>query len=122
MSPPTTSRTPTTILIFAGAVGGVGVALYNLLTPLTGVTGTAGAKLVTVACVLIAVAAVLIQLFRPGPWRGIFRFLAALGAVLTAIAGYFLHEWWLIAAMVIVLVGGIYDITSHPAAKEEAMI
>ncbi|OCX58151.1 hypothetical protein BFP70_19010 [Thioclava sp. SK-1] len=105
-----TAGTSRTIVIFAGALGGFAVALYNYLTPLTGVTGTFGAGLVIASTLLLAIAAVLIQISRPGAWRVVLRILVALGGVLTALAGYFLHEWWLIVAMAIVLLGLLFDI------------
>ena len=40
MSGPSHPGKPRTIVTLAGALGGFAVALYNYLTPLTGVTGT----------------------------------------------------------------------------------
>ena len=112
MSGPTYPGKPRTIVTLAGALGGFAVALYNYLTPLTGVSGTYGAALVVLACLLIAIACVLVQLSHSTGWRGFLRFMIGVGAVLTGLAAYFLHEWWLIVAMVIVLVGLIYDISA----------
>ncbi|MGY9047869.1 hypothetical protein P775_19035 [Puniceibacterium antarcticum] len=110
MPHPSSTGTPRTIVTFAGALGGFAVALYNYLTPLTGVNGTAGALLVVVACLLIAIAAILIQLSRNTTWRGVLRFMVGLGGVLTAVAAYFLHEWVLMAAMGLVIIGLAFDI------------
>ena len=112
MSGPSHPGKPRTIVTLAGALGGFAVALYNYLTPLTGVTGTFGAALVVLACLLIAIACVFVQLSHAPGWRGFLRFMIALGAVLTGLAAYFLHECWLIAAMAIALVGLIYDISA----------
>ncbi len=103
---------PRTILILAGALGGAAVAIYNYLTPLTGVTGSIGALIVVASSVLLIIAGLLIQLSQPGGWRTLLRVLVVLGAIGTGLAAYFLHEWWLIAAMVIVLVGVILDVST----------
>lgn len=101
---------PRTVVIFAGAVGGFALALYSYLTPLTGVTSTFGAGLLVLACLLIALAAILIQISRNTTWRAVLRFLVGPGGALTALAAYFLNEWWLIGAMAIVLFGLAVDI------------
>ncbi|TYC55771.1 hypothetical protein FMN50_12140 [Rhodobacterales bacterium] len=100
---------PGLILMLAGSLAGLVITLYNYFAPLTGVTGTFGAGLVIVACVLLTGAGALMFVSRHGVLLGILRSLSVLGAVLTALAGYFLHEWWLIAAMAIVLVGLVAD-------------
>ena len=50
---------PRTILILAGALAGAAVAVYNYLTPLTGVTGSLGALIVIASSILLIIAGVL---------------------------------------------------------------
>jgi len=109
---------PRTILIVLGGLAATAVAIWNFVTPLTGVTGTFGAGLVIASSILIVLAAILIQLSKPGGWRTTLRILVALGVIGTAAAGYFLHEWWLIAAMLISAIGLIYDIASSRASNQ----
>jgi drug/metabolite transporter (DMT)-like permease len=109
---------PRTILMVLGGLAGAAVAVWNFVTPLTGVTGTFGAGLVIASSVLIVLAAILIQLSEPGGWRTTLRVLVALGVIGTAAAGYFLHEWWLIAAMAVTAIGLIYDIASSRASNQ----
>ena len=113
--------TPRTILIVAGALGGLAVAIYNYVTPLTGVNGTYGAALAIFGCAMLILGAFVVQLTPPGALRGIFRFLIGLGAVLTALAGYFLHEWWLIVAMAITLLGLAFDIAQSRTTRKGAL-
>ncbi|GGB18684.1 hypothetical protein [Allosediminivita pacifica] len=111
---------PRTILILAGALAGAAVAVYNYLTPLTGVTGSLGALIVIASSILLIIAGVLIQLSQPGGWRSLLRTLVVLGAIGTGLAAYFLHEWWLIVAMVIVLVGVVLDVSTTRSAGKGA--
>ncbi|QPM92282.1 hypothetical protein [Pseudooceanicola algae] len=121
MSQSSRPGTARTIVIVAGALGGLAVSIYNYATPLTGVEGTFGAGLVILACVLLILGAFVIQFSPPGILRGIFRFLVGLGAVLTALAAYFLHEWWLIVAMAITLAGLAFDIAQSRTASSGAI-
>lgn len=117
MTDPNAATRPRTILIVLGGLAGAGVAIWNFLTPLTGVTGTFGAGLVIASSVLIALAGLAIQMTRPGGLRITLRVLVGLGLLGTVAAGYFLHEWWLIAAMGVVLIGLIYDVASSRPAN-----
>ncbi|KFE36453.1 hypothetical protein [Thioclava atlantica] len=117
MTDPNAATRPRTILIVLGGLAGAGVAIWNFLTPLTGVTGTFGAGLVIASSVLIALAGLAIQMTRPGRLRITLRVLVGLGLLGTVAAGYFLHEWWLIAAMGVVLIGLIYDVASSRPAN-----
>ena len=110
---------PRSILIVLGALIGAAIAIWNYVTPLTGVTGTFGAGLVIASSILIALAGIVIQMTEPGAIRTILRVLVALGRLGTAAAAYFLHEWWLIAAMGVVLIGLIYDIASSRGARSK---
>jgi len=49
-----------------GGLAGAAVAVWNFVTPLTGVTGTFGAGLVIASRVLIVLAGILIPLGRAG--------------------------------------------------------
>ncbi|KEP71325.1 hypothetical protein DL1_06950 [Thioclava dalianensis] len=100
---------PRTILIVIGGVAGAAVAIYNYVTPLTGVNGTSGAALVIATSILIVLAAIVVQLLAGGFLRALLRTLIVLGILGTAAAGYFLHEWWLMGAMAVALIGVIFD-------------
>ena len=113
---PATGARP--LLVVAGGLGGAAVALWNLLAPLTGVTGTPGALLVVATSLLVAGAGLVIGLMRPGGWRGALRILTALGILGTAAAAWFLHEWWLIAAMGVALLGLIVDLVAPRTVSE----
>ena len=98
------------VAIVAGGLAGALVAAYAYLTPLTGVTGTAGALLVILSSVLILAAGLIVALIAHRGWRNLFRGLLFLGIVLTAIAGLFLHQPVLVAAMAVALLGWLIDI------------
>ncbi|WP_339115135.1 hypothetical protein [Thioclava sp. GXIMD2076] len=116
------SERPRTIGIVAGGLGGAVVAVWNFMTPLTGVTGTFGAGLVIASSILIVIAGLWIQITRPGGLRLVLRILVALGALGTAAAGYFLHEWWLIVAMVVVALGLIYDLRAGRSLRKSEVM
>jgi len=107
------------VVVFAGALAGLIIALFNYFTPLTGVTGTAGAALVIIACAIIGLAAVILPLISGRTGRNVLRLLLLLGALLTGVAGWFLHEWPLIAAMIVALIGVFVDM-ARPARRAAA--
>ncbi|WP_172332182.1 hypothetical protein [Mangrovicoccus sp. HB161399] len=98
------------ILIFAGGLAGAAVAAYAYFAPLTGVTGTPGALLVVITSILVLAAALVVALIAPRGWRNLVRALLVLGILGTAAAAAFLHEWVLIAAMGVALIGWLIDV------------
>ena len=104
-------RTGPMLLLVASLVG-IGISLYYYLTPLSGVNGTSGALLVVVSTLLMALAGLLLFPIRRGGAGTLFRVLALLAGLGTLAAAWFLHEFWLMAAMVVALVGVIIDFGS----------
>lgn len=103
----TLRRTALIVLLFLSLVG-LGFALYELFSPESGTTGTAGAILVTVSTVLLAVAAAIVAFARlPGWLFGLILALILIDAAATAAAGYFLMANFLVAAMLGALVAGL---------------
>ncbi len=109
------------VMIFAGGLAGTIIAAYAYFAPLTGVTGTPGALLVVVTSLLILAAALVVALIASRGWRNLFRVLLLLGILGTAAAAVFLHEWVLIAAMAVALIGWLIDIftPARSAARTE---
>lgn len=94
-------------VLIMGAVG-FGFALYELLSPESGTTGTLGATLVSISTALLVLGAALLAFVQMHGW--LFRLLFGLvlvDAVATAVAGYFLMAQFLVAAMVAALVVGV---------------
>lgn len=85
---------------------------YFYLTPLTGVNGTAGALLVVVSSLLMVMAGLVLYLVPSGTFPLLVRVLTVLGTLGTLTAAWFLHEFWLMAAMAIALLGVILDFVS----------
>ncbi|MGF0538101.1 hypothetical protein ACQQ2Q_08915 [Agrobacterium sp. ES01] len=104
-------------VLAVGAALGLAVALYNFVVPLTGVNGSIGAGLVVFSTAIMLLAALFFPIFGHGALRNVVRALIVLDIVCTAAAGYFLHEWLLIGAMVVALIGAIWEIAQpSPAA------
>ncbi len=92
-------------ILIAGAVIGTALAIYNFAIPMTGVNGTIGAVLVVVSSLLLVLDGIILWMRRHGGVFWLFWVLGVLGVVGTAAAGWFLHEWFLIGAMAVVLIG-----------------
>ncbi|WP_447553256.1 hypothetical protein [Vreelandella sp. EE22] len=121
-----TPRLGVWILLLA-ALAGLGLSLYAYLTPLTGVTGTLGALVTILACLLLAGAALV--LFKLGRGAGLIavRVLILLGLIGTFFAALLLHQWLLSAVMVIGLVGLVIDVarpspSQTPSSRSPARI
>ncbi len=99
-------------LVILAALAGLGLSLWYYFAPLTGVNGSAGALLVIVASALLIVDGIVLYLTGPGALRVVFIVLGILGAVGTLAAAWFLHGWWLMAAMVVVLLGIVVSIAT----------
>jgi len=99
------------ILLLAGALASLLVTLYAYVTPLTGVTGTAGALLVIVASLILILAALVLPALKGRGMRNLARVLILLGLLGTGFAGLLLHLWTVPVAMAVGLVGLIIDMT-----------
>lgn len=91
--------TPAAVLFLLSVLGGLATALYLHYTPLTGVTGSIGSRIVVGSCACMTFAG-LVLVYRPwGLFPEILRYLCLAGALGTLAAGYFLHAWWLMGLM-----------------------
>ena len=102
------------LLLILGAAAGLIITLYYFISPLTGVNGTIGAGLVVFSTGIMLVAALIHPLLPAGMFRATVKFLILVDIVCTIAAGYFLHEWFLIAFMVVALAGAIMDSVLGP--------
>lgn len=93
------------LLIVLAALVGLGISLYGYLTPLTGITGSFGALLVCIASAALILDGLLLWLVRRRGARIFWLVLGFLGTICTFAAAYFLHEWFLMGAMVVVFFG-----------------
>ena len=95
------------LLLVVSAAAGLAITLYHYMAPLTGVTETIGAGLVVFSTGIMLVAALIHPILPSGVMRKTVMFLILVDAVCTMAAGYFLHEWLLIATMVVALIGAV---------------
>ena len=103
-----TVQTPARVgpmIILAAAIVGIALSAYYFLAPLTGINGTPGAALVIISSLLLAIDAFILWFGPPRPLFWILWVLGILGALGTFAAAWFLHAWWLMAAIVIVFIG-----------------
>lgn len=94
------------ILVLLPALAGAALGAFAYLGPDTGVDGTAGALLALIGAVAVSLGALIVMMAEPRGWA--FRTLVALmglGAVLTAVAAYFLMQYLFAAAMVLAVLG-----------------
>lgn len=105
-----THRAAPAALTVASLVG-LAIALFNYLAPLTGVTRTIGALAAVGACVLLALVGLVLLFRRAGGVAGLMRVLGVVGALGTLVAAWLLHEFWLVAAMVVALLAVAFDFT-----------
>ncbi len=108
------------ILVFAGAVASLALAIYAYVTPLTGVNGSVGALIVIAASLVLALAALVLPVISTRSWRNVLRGLLLLGLIGTFLAGLLLHRWWIGLAMVIGLIGLAIDMTRPARAAPPA--
>ncbi len=110
---PSTMMRPGASILLAAAVAALAKALFNFFWSGNGIHGTAGALLVVISSALMAAAACALLAGRIGPaLRGTLLALIVLDIVGTALSAYFLEANWLIAAMVVALVGWIVVLAS----------
>ncbi|MFC0267193.1 hypothetical protein [Kushneria aurantia] len=107
------------LVLLVASLAGVALALYAYLAPLTGVTGTLGALIVILTCALLAIMALALMAVKARAGRNLLRALILIVLAGTAFAALLLHEWWLVAAMVLGLVGLIIDMV-RPASPTYA--
>ena len=89
------------VLLTAAAAVGLYVSIRNYFDRLSGIQGEPGTLLVIVACGLLLLG---LAVTVTATSRGVlvtFQWLILLGAVLTALAGWFLMSWTLTVAMVV---------------------
>lgn len=91
------------------AAVGCGFAAYAYLADQTGVTGSAGALLALIGALAVFIGVILSAFTeRRGALFGVLAFLIGLGAALTAVAGFFLMQYGLVAAMAFTVVGLVF--------------
>ncbi len=84
------------------SLAGAALATWAYLGPATGVSGTAGALLALLGAVATTMGGMILMLGRPRLWL---LALAALAAILTALAGWFLMQWALAIVMAVAFAG-----------------
>lgn len=109
---PTHSQPAGSVLLILSSLIGFAIALYYYFMPMTGVTGTAGALLVVVSTLLLALGGFILLKVRAGVVATTVRILILLDALGTITAAWFLHEFWLVAVTIIALLGAIIDFAS----------
>ncbi|WP_102108093.1 hypothetical protein [Oceaniglobus roseus] len=100
-----TTWSPGAALSALAAFAGAAIAAILYLTPLTGVTGTIGALIVLGASLLVGIGALLLMATR----RALWLWLTLLGGIGTAVAAAFLHAWWIVVLLAVVLVGLVME-------------
>ncbi|MBZ9706849.1 hypothetical protein FJ970_25020 [Mesorhizobium sp. B2-1-8] len=93
------------LVIITAAVLASAIAFYYFAAPLTGVTGSAGAMLVLIASLALALDGLVLRFRNSGPVFILAWILGLLGALGTFTAAVFLHAWWLVAVVAVVLAG-----------------
>lgn len=111
-----TQRGAAAILTVASLVGLV-ISLYYYVVPITGVTGTPGALLVVVSSMLLVIAGIILFLRDSGWFALTVRILAVVGSLGTIAAAYLLHEFWLMAVMILAFFAATADFASKKGAR-----
>lgn len=92
-------------LLALGAAVAFGITAWRYFTPLSGITGTAGALVTMFGEAALVVAGFAIALMARGAGRITFVALAWIGIALTLLAAVLLHGWWAVAALVLAFIG-----------------
>ena len=96
------------LLITILGLTGLGLALFELLSPTSGTAGSAGATLVLVSTALLAATATLLAFVHLKRWLfGLLLTLSVIDAAATAVAAYFLMANVLVATMLLALLAGL---------------
>lgn len=104
--------------VAAPAALGCGFAAYAYFADRTGVAGSEGALLALIGAVAVAIGILVAGLTaRQGAVFNILACLIALGAALTAVAGFFLMQYGLAAAMALTLVGLVFVLLRPAPAR-----
>lgn len=103
-----TQRVGPVVLVVTSLIGSA-ISLYNYLAPMTGVTGTSGALVVVVSSIILVACGFILLKSRAGGLASTVRIVALLGALGTLAAAWFLHEYWLMTAMALALIGVVID-------------
>lgn len=102
------------ILVLLPALAGAILGSLAYFTQNTGVDGTVGALLALIGAAAVAIGALLAMV--PGVRGGFLKFLnllLGLGALLTAVAAYFLMQYYFAAAMGLALLGLVAATAAH---------
>ena len=108
------------LVVLTAATSGMILSLYSYFAPLTGVTGSAGALLVTASSLALMIDAPILWRSRSPLVFWIFWLLGVFGALGTLAAAYFLHSWWLLGANFIALAGLFVTLAPRLNRKEAA--
>ena len=92
------------LMLIAGLLGAT-AALYDYVTPATGIDHTGGVVLVLMSCILMLLAAYAVLAMRPGALTSVLVFLIFLDILGTGTAAWFLESGLVMAAMAIAAVG-----------------
>lgn len=109
------------LLVAASAIGLL-LSIYNCFDDGNGIAHSQGAILVIVSSALVFAASLAMVLDHDKPaWlAGFFYVSIFLGLVGTALAAYFLLAYWLVALMIVGLVGWLIHIFYDPSDEERA--
>jgi hypothetical protein len=101
-------------LMVVGSGVGLLFSLYNNFNSGNGIHGTPGALLVIVSSALVLIASLLLafNVFRPRWLRIVVDVLLILGILGTGFAAYMLEANWLVALMVVALIGWLVHVFS----------
>lgn len=99
------------LIALAGFLGAA-AALYDYITPATGIDHTGGVILVLGSCLLMALAALGVLAIGPGVLTGILVLLILLDILGTGTAAWFLESELVMAAMAIAVIGVLRGLAS----------
>lgn len=97
---------PEVVLMLAAAIG-LFAAMHAYFDRSSGIQGEPGTLLVIIACALILFGLAVTAATDAGTVRRVFQWLIIVGAVLTALAAWFLMSWVLMVAMIVAAVAQI---------------
>lgn len=103
-------------LIVAGSGAGLLLSIFNYVSSGNGIHGTAGALLVVISSALILIVSLLMAIgaLRWRWLRIVVDVLLILGIIGTGFAAYMLEAYWLVALMVLCLIGWLVQVFEAP--------
>ena len=109
--------------LLAAAVAALAVSVFNYFWPDNGIHGSAGALLVIISTLLMAISAAALLLADgvSRSTRGMLVVLILLDIIGTSLAAYMLEADWLIGAMAAALIGWIVHLLSNRTAGGAAI-